>query len=593
MICDKCGFEHNSKSVCPKCGARVVFVNEDYLRRKKEWEEAQKNPEAGNSILPGIMFSTREDNDRRHGNDRVTELNDKFQDDGKKDRNKGKGRSAMTRLSFDALKEKIQNAILKAAEKTAAFIRKHKKRRGADNPVIRELKFDDSSDSFDDSPAVVEHKVFHGVRRPAILAVALVAGAAVIAVAAVNIVRAVKNRDRSRVFIYDGTNGYYAGSEDAPALTSDNGKMTISQAGEGCFIACGESRLIIFRNGKVYSVDADKASIVAYNDGLDTVVYTENGKTMVTDGKDTKELVFNSGAVCGDYTEDCGISDDGRYIFLITCSGSEDFSAGEYGVYFGTAESGMDTVRESSEGARVVGISDEGTAVYEDMDNAAYGIVNGRRLMTLHNGESRMVAEDISRVQYDFVNDTVYYIDDGGNLYMYDTRSKMPATVPVAENADDIKVPSMGEYAGGMVYRCGTGYYYVSGGSEGQYLFTCSSDPEIYIKDNSEFWYYDGNCLYHKGRKDGEAVAVAENVAFAGFMYDGSYAYLADGSLHYYDPASEKTVILADEVDGINDINVSKKSVYFLNSANILYSVSKKGKALANLGQAEFILTVR
>ena len=44
MICDKCGFEHNSKSVCPKCGARVVFVNEDYLRRKKEWEEAQKNP---------------------------------------------------------------------------------------------------------------------------------------------------------------------------------------------------------------------------------------------------------------------------------------------------------------------------------------------------------------------------------------------------------------------------------------------------------------------------------------------------------------------------------------------------------------------
>ena len=42
MICDKCGCEHNSRSVCPKCGERVVFVNEDYERRKREWEEAQK-----------------------------------------------------------------------------------------------------------------------------------------------------------------------------------------------------------------------------------------------------------------------------------------------------------------------------------------------------------------------------------------------------------------------------------------------------------------------------------------------------------------------------------------------------------------------
>lgn len=42
MICDKCGFEHNSKSVCPKCGARVIYVNEDYLRRKEEWEKRRK-----------------------------------------------------------------------------------------------------------------------------------------------------------------------------------------------------------------------------------------------------------------------------------------------------------------------------------------------------------------------------------------------------------------------------------------------------------------------------------------------------------------------------------------------------------------------
>lgn len=40
--CDKCGCEHNSTSACPRCGAPVVMVNQDYLLRRKEWEEKQK-----------------------------------------------------------------------------------------------------------------------------------------------------------------------------------------------------------------------------------------------------------------------------------------------------------------------------------------------------------------------------------------------------------------------------------------------------------------------------------------------------------------------------------------------------------------------
>ena len=41
--CDKCGCEHNSRTVCPKCGAPVVIVNEDYLLRRQQWEEQQRN----------------------------------------------------------------------------------------------------------------------------------------------------------------------------------------------------------------------------------------------------------------------------------------------------------------------------------------------------------------------------------------------------------------------------------------------------------------------------------------------------------------------------------------------------------------------
>ena len=41
--CDKCGCEHTSRTVCPKCGAPVIIVNEDYLLRRQRWEEQQKN----------------------------------------------------------------------------------------------------------------------------------------------------------------------------------------------------------------------------------------------------------------------------------------------------------------------------------------------------------------------------------------------------------------------------------------------------------------------------------------------------------------------------------------------------------------------
>lgn len=601
MICDKCGFEHNSKSVCPKCGARVVYVNEDYLRRRKEWEEAQKNPESAgkDSILPGIMHSTREDYDRRHGNDKVTELNDKFQDDGKKDRSKGKGRSEMTGLSFAAIKEKIQKGILNAAEKLAAFIRKHKKRREADNPVIRELKFDDSPETFDNSPAVTEHKVFHGVRNPALLAVLSAAGIIVAAVAAFNIVKAVKNRDRSRIFIYDGTNGYFAGSEDSPVITEGGRNMVFEQADDGCFIARDSSHIIIFRNGRICSVDADNAEIVAYNGELDTIVYTENGNTMVTDGKDTGELKFNDGIPAGGYTEDCAVSDNGKYIFLTTCGQSEDFSAGEYGVYFGTAEYGMNTVRESSESARVVNISDDGTVIYEDMDNAAYGVINGRRLMKLDEGGISTLSENITAVQYDDVNRKVYYIDDSGNLYAACPDDLTSAFFCVAENADDLKKPSSGDYTGGMVYRHGTDYYYTEGlqneNGEGisMYLFTGSSETLIYLYNADDFYCYDGKNLYYKDRKDPEAEIAVTDVDYVSFMPDGSYVYLSDEKLYFYNSESGKKVLISENVDGINDIEVCGKKIYYIDGSNTLYSAGIKGGKKQNYGQVEFITRTR
>lgn len=95
MKCDKCGFEHNNRNACPKCGARVIFVNEDYARRRKEWEEANRNGKQSN-IPPGIMYSTKEEHDMKHGRDRIVNIKEEGSDSG---------------LSFVALKDKIIKAI--------------------------------------------------------------------------------------------------------------------------------------------------------------------------------------------------------------------------------------------------------------------------------------------------------------------------------------------------------------------------------------------------------------------------------------------------------------------------------------------------
>lgn len=42
MACHKCGYDYSGNGACPKCGANAIVVSEDYLRRKREYEESGK-----------------------------------------------------------------------------------------------------------------------------------------------------------------------------------------------------------------------------------------------------------------------------------------------------------------------------------------------------------------------------------------------------------------------------------------------------------------------------------------------------------------------------------------------------------------------
>ena len=588
MICDKCGFEHNSRSVCPKCGARVVYVDEDYLRRRREWEEAQKNPEKKDQLLSGIMHSTREDYDRRHGNDTVTKLNDSFlEGDGKNDREKG--RSGMTGLSFDVIKEKIENAILGAAEKLAAFIRRHKKRRGADNPVIREIKFDDAPDDVDNSPAVLEHKVFHRVRKPVVLAGICIAGCAVAAVISVNIVKAVRNRDRSRIFVYDGTAGYFADDTENPVITSENEGFTVDYDNDGYMLAHDEKSIMIFKDGRMKSISAGKPSIVAWSRELDTVVYTEKGKTMITDGKETGELTFDEepeiNGECG-YTESCMISGDGSYIFLVTCENTEDTSTGTQTIYFGTAADGMKKTYEGPDVINVTGVSDSGLAVYEDMKSAAYGVVTGRRLMKLENGSASVINDDIQSSVYDYINDAVYYIDDKGVLSVSGN-----VTADVTDGVYEIMLPTLTKYRGGAVFRTDDGYLYTSGKSDENGTVSCepvySGNGKIQagIGSDGAVYCYDGTDVYKNREK------AASDVSYVRFFEDDTFLWQSGEKLSFSN--DDGTYELSGKISGAGDAYKTGKTLYVSDSTNELYSSDLKGKKTCDLGRAEFITKIR
>ena len=604
MICDKCGFEHNSKSVCPKCGARVIYVNEDYLRRKEEWEKAQKAGTAG-ALPPGIMHSTREEHDREKGRDTVVSRESYGR------QNTQKGGSETAGLSFDV----VRNVILKAVAGVIVFFKKHFGRRKPAE-VIRELKFDDGKETLDTSKLVVSHKIFKDKLRPVFITAAAVVFAAVAAVVIINVIR---NIDHSRVFYYDGKYAYLSDDTDNALWGSTDGDMTIASAGDSAVIGYDSDGIYMYSSGRKYTVQASISSVAAYNEQLTGVIYTtSDGGVFYTDGKDSLKIDID---VAQGFTHACKVSDNGKYYVLTTSGESDDFSSGESSFYIGDSDGNLTLISRDNNDKDVLRVYDDGSVVYIDMETGDYGIVNSRKIMRYADDSVTQITDGLSK--YRTSGDEIYYLTTDGKICMTEMNQNGPVT------ALDFEVQDLSDnLAGtekGIIYRKDDGYYYAGADSEAIRINKCKDDADcIWYEENIINSYICDGEFYSAGGTSDKALFEINDPDKAVYSAESGYiaAVSSDGNLHIVSGSSDRETETADSVSeianhkgviytkdntaylllkpdgrpkkladisgGVVSAFYSGRRYYIVNDKNILYNVKQNGRVSENAGYVSF-----
>lgn len=604
MICDKCGFEHNSKSVCPKCGARVIYVNEDYLRRKEEWEKAQKAGTAG-ALPPGIMHSTREEHDREKGRDTVVSRESYGR------QNTQKGGSETASLSFDV----VRSVIIKAVAGVIVFFKKHFGRRKPAE-VIRELKFDDGKETLDTSKLVVSHKIFKDKLRPVFITAAAVVFAAVAAVVIINVIR---NIDHSRVFYYDGKYAYLSDDTDNALWGSTDGDMTIASAGDSAVIGYDSDGIYMYSSGRKYTVQASISSVAAYNEQLTGVIYTtSDGGVFYTDGKDSLKIDID---VAQGFTHACKVSDNGKYYVLTTSGESDDFSSGESSFYIGDSDGNLTLISRDNNDKDVLRVYDDGSVVYIDMETGDYGIVNSRKIMRYADDSVTQITDGLSK--YRTSGDEIYYLTTDGKICMTEMNQNGPVT------ALDFEVQDLSDnLAGtgkGIIYRKDDGYYYAGADSEPIRINKCKDDADcIWYEENIINSYICAGEFYSAGGTSDKALFEINDPGKAVYSAESGYiaAVSSDGNLHIVSESSDRETAAADSVSeianhkgviytkddtaylllkpdgrpkkladisgGVVSAFYSGRRYYIVNDKNILYNVKQNGRVSENAGYVLF-----
>lgn len=457
MKCDKCGFEHNSRSVCPKCGARVVYVNEEYLARKRAYEEALKEGKTSDSKLPpGIMFSTKEEHDERKGN----------QDHNTKEE---KGMPFSVGLSF----------AVKIWGRFTTWVKSKKKKRGANNPVVRELKFDDKPETLDESKLVLAHKVFKDHRKPIVIAIISVI---ILAIALVTIMQIISRIDRSRVIIYDGKQLYYLDDESHPIVQTAEATIVYSEATHQLLV--DSSQIFIIDGNKCIAYDADDAKIIAYNSNLNLVVYVENSRLMlISQGK----IVATDVMLSDGYMPSGAVATSGDAFAIIACKMAADYEYNEYTLYYGDSKGNCEVISVSQNEPQLYYV-DASKVAYLTMELADYGAIIGKKLMVYKADGIISLVENVDRISPR--ENGAYLTDTLDNLHWIDYKDMSVNTIAK-------EVSETWNVSEGIVYRQEDILFYSNMNINKALMHAPNSSVVFYYdEDDAEMYYRSMDSLY-------------------------------------------------------------------------------------------------
>lgn len=591
MICDKCGFEHNNRSACPKCGARAIYVDEGYLKRRQEWEEAQKKGTAG-KLPPGIMHSALED--RNGGKDA--------------DKNE-KGRSETASLSLH-----VKTALKWIKDKSVKLFNLVKsklvKRRGANNPVIRDLKFDDKPETLDESKLVLSHKVFKDNRKYYVMAGGGVVLIAVIAIILVNVISGI---DRSQVMFFDGRFAYFAKDADKTLFGDIDGNVVLLDEKDGNVLAYGPKGIYFYRNGKTKFVEAKNPQIITYSKELNGVIYSEGDELFWCASGEKYPLEADVDLI---HDISCRVSENGKFWVITLAEEVADVTS--YTLFYGNAKGEMQKVYSGEKDVEIASVKDSGELVYLELEVGEYGIINNRD-MKLYNGDNvKTLATEVSEYAF-YEKEQLVYIDTNERLYEITSDKKFlddevkafinnEASDKLYYQKDDgcyrikdgmpqkVFEPSKSDYtliwdeeADVIRYYDQSAYYEVKGKTETRYELMAEVSV-VYMEDNNMVYFLE---------KDGELKCSADKITAIDTgvtdikVVEGAseIAYLKENTVYINKYKNEKNINIFMSSE-LNSVIYSQKKYYLVDLSSILWAIAENGEEKDSLGDVENYILV-
>lgn len=645
--CDKCGCEHNSRTVCPKCGAPVVIVNEDYLLRRQQWEEQQKN---------NLRY-------RKKGEDRGSSDIGRHNDsDRKKADDSLPAESGQTDIKDRILG--FKNSVLsKLRDKRAADDEKRRKREKERN--ANELK---------------DNRREQGIRqkrRRILAAVSVAAGAAVVVVGIFAGVDIYRSMDRSDLRYFDGHRLISVNDGVLLDLDRDGSTYSLLAYTPGLNAALlKEENEYIYGTGNTDNVD-NSQTVGAADGGGNTQNAGSEGEIDDThksvDGYSTQDGGHQKKAALigwyegsetalisdiGDITDEYAFSQSGRYLaYVLYSEPDERYSLAIYDLLKGSG-----TVYDTGRRVKIVAVADGGRVLFDELETGDYSTVVGTDLYVADLSEKLLIAYSVNETSYDERNDEAVFTQDD-RLYVcsisqavldkYDDiisdREHIYVNEGVISVADDIlgnAILYITE-SGLWVYENGYSYRMVGDVDTADEFYYCGKGELIYRRKDKLYYAKQDMDKVKEAAKsaDGETPldmqealdsvqpaktsVVLENIsgglvsaedgtiwciAGDGGLFNSAVvnaavddgvtdcirlegaagcAYTKDGKLIavYGKAGRNKTVIDNVRINAASGFSVisSQKSLYYVDSSSVLWKIDKNGKKMESLGFASLV----